>query len=62
MLGVNACVYVIIPFRMTHSRKGATDLLKNNTERNIGSIQFFPPYFSNFSLLLIILYKKYYYQ
>lgn len=45
MLGVNACGYAIIPFRVTHSRKGATDLLnkqyrKKHRKRSILSTIF----------------------
>lgn len=41
MLCMNACGYATIPFRVTHSKKGATDLLNKQSNWNVENIRFF---------------------
>lgn len=41
MLCMNACSYATIPFRVTHSKKDATDLLNKQCNWNVENIRFF---------------------
>lgn len=39
MLCMNACSYATIPFRVTHSKKDATDLLNKQCNWNVENVE-----------------------